>query len=222
MVLFIASAFVLSGCGIAKSSNQTPNVKDPDSKVEQQDIAPKISEEDFDFAVSKVNFAIDEFDGTWEIFNNPEKEEVYRQASGPRDSRFAINISLYILRKGSDSPLDARATIRFIGAKCTNFYQWDTKSDAGVVNFDFTRELSKCESAGLPGVILEEANRYMSDSDMLNYCRLLDGQEVTFRVTGYDGILSQRGSLRDSVLKAHKNICTIYQGLSQGLVPNNT
>lgn len=172
-------------------------------------------------SVSKVNLTIDEFDGSWEIFNNPEKEEIYRQASGPNDSRFAINISLYVLRKSSDSPLDARATIRFIGAECTNFYQWDTKSDAGVVNFDFTSELRKCESAGLPGVILEEANRYMSDSDMSNYCKLLGGQEVTFRVTGYDGILSHQGSVPESVLKAHKNICTIYQGLLEGLVPKN-
>ena len=218
----IASALFLSGCGNVDESSDTPKSENPRSEVVQDVLIPKISDEAFNVAFSKVNYDVDEFDGSWEIFNNPKKEEVYRQATGPRDSRFVINIALYIMRKNSDSPLDARASIRFIGAECTNFYQWDTKSDAGVVNFYFTSELSSCESSGLPGVILEEANRYMSESDMTNYCNMLENKDVIFRVTGYDGILSQKGSIPASVLEAHKNICTIYQGLSQGLVPEKS
>lgn len=221
-ILAFASALIISACGNVKSSNENSKSELPGNEPKQEISTPKISEEDFDLALSKVKFVIDEFDGTWEIFNNPKSEEVYLKSSGPRDSRYAINIALYIVRESSDSPLDARASIRFLGTECTNFYQWDTKSEIGVVSFNFENELSDCDNAGIPGVVIEEANRYMTETDMLDYCKVLGGQDVIFRVTGYDGILSQKGSLPNTALKAHKNMCTVHQGLLEGLVPKKS
>ena len=219
IILSIALALVLTACGTTNSSDQPPNLEDLGSKIREDEI-PRVNQQDFDKALQNVKFIVDEFDGTWEIFSSPETEEVSRKATGPRNTRYAISIGLYILRETSDSPLDARASINFLGTECMNIYQWDTKSKAGVVNFDFESDLSECGSeAGYPGVITESANRYMSEAEMLNYCEIVNGTEVTFRITGFDGILSLKGGMPKTAIGAHKNICVVYKGLLDGLIP---
>lgn len=213
MSLSIIFTLVLTACGTTSSSNQPPRPEELESKVNQQD---------FDAALQKVKFIVDEFDGTWEIFSSPEGQEVARKATGPRSSRYSILVQLYILRESNEAPLDGRGSIAFLGTECMNIHQWDAKSSAGVVNFDFESNLRECESAaGSPDVITESANRYMSEAEMLNYCKIVSGAEVTFRVTGFDGILSVKGSMPKTAIDAHKNICTVYQGLLDGLIPTN-
>ena len=204
----------LTACGTTNSSNQN---------LKPEDLRPKISQSSFDTALSKVTFTIDEFDGSWEIFGSPEEQNVFTESTGPRDSRYLIMISLYIVRENNDAPLDARASIDFLATECMEIYQWDVKSNFGVVNFDFESELRECTlQKGYSDVIRESANKYLSESEMLNYCEVISGVDITFRVVGFDGILSHKGSMPKVAIATHKNICLVYQGLLDGLRPNLT
>jgi hypothetical protein len=213
-VPYLVLSLFLTACGTTDSSNQIPKPEDP---------RPKISQSTFDAALSKVTFIVDEFDGSWEIFGSPEEQNAFTKSSGPRNSRYALVISLYIVRASSDAPVDARASIDFLATECMNIYQWDVKSNIGVVNFDFESDLRECDLAeGYSDVINESAKKYMSKSEMLNYCEIIRGKDITFRVVGFDGILSHKGSMPKTAISIHKNICVVYQGLLDGLSPNLT
>ena len=205
-------AVILTACGNTNSGNESPKI---------EDLRPQISQQDFDAALSKLEFTVDEFDGSWEIFYLPNWDMGIIKASGPRDSRFSLDISLYILREKSDSPLDARVKISFLGTECMNVNQWDTKSSTGVVNFDFESNLSDCKYAdpNYPGVVLDEANKYMNQTEMLDYCEIINGKEITLRIKGSGAILSHTGIIPKALESSHKNICIVYQGLMDGLSP---
>ena len=211
--VYLCLALILTACGTTNSADQPPKPKDE---------KPPISQQDFDASLSELEFIVDEFDGSWWIGDLAAlADKGFEKASGPRDSRYRIDFFLTIVREKSDSPLDARVEISFLGSECMNINQWDTKSSTGVVNFDFEYNLRECEyaDANYPGVVLEKANKYISESEMLEYCKIVSGKEVTLRVKGSDAIYEHTGSIPKALKSSHKNICVVYQGLLDGLSP---
>lgn len=177
-----------------------------------------------------MDFKVDEFDGSWFIGASDreslEKTEVKKKKSGPKNSRYALFINVWLERKTATSPLVAKSTLTLLTPECIEFYQWDTKSDQSAANFTIDRDMYRCdEQKGYAIRVFEEqVGRYLSESEMVNYCGVMRGDNLKYRVRGYSGFMESSGFLPKSHIALHNDICTIFFGIQQGLeinIPTN-
>lgn len=206
--MFLVGLLVVSVAGCV-----SPQTVDQISATPEVEVSEKVSEAEFDTAISQMVLDEDEFNGTFTI--GPPDPEKLSDFFALKD--VSVNLAL---RLGSESIETKPLTYfspTYVADDWLFFNVVELKSSTGSFYLPIDRA-EKTEKVG-DGSVTEWSMTELSPTQVQDLSNLLEGKEIKFRLTGSGSSAGEsvEGFLTDVQIVNLKNGVLISQGLEQGL-----
>ena len=162
----------------------------------------------FEDALSQLEVAQDEFLGNYEIFGNPNFDYWTQDEEGNY-----FDLSLDLTKKDKKSKWKFNLITYYTGEDWIFHNEMNLKSSKGKLNLAVISVDRDVDD----GSVSERGVLTLTNSQRLNYCKIMSGNNVTFRLRGNDGDVV--GDVQDGSISYNLALCTVYQGLLQGYKP---
>ena len=167
-----------------------------------------ISKTAFEDALSQVKVFQDEFVGNYEIYGYPNSDYWTQD-----EERNSFDLSLDLVKKNKKSKWEFMMITFYSGEDWIFHDEINLKSSKGKLNLSVTNVGRDVDD----GYVSENGARVLTNSQRLSYCKIISGDNVTFRLRGKGG--SVTGDMQDGSISYNLALCTVYQGLLQGYKP---
>jgi hypothetical protein len=167
-----------------------------------------VSKTAFQDALSQLEVFQDEFVGNYEIYGKPNSDYWTQDED---DNYF--DLSLDLVKNDAKSKWKMVMVTYYSGEDWIFHDELNLKSSKGKLNL-------KVPNAGRDaddGTVSENGALSLTNSQRLSYCKIVGGNNVTFRLRGNAG--SVTGIMQDGSISHNLALCTVYQGLLQGYKP---
>ena len=172
----------------------------------------KISTDDFRRSLAKMTVSVDEFKGNYEIFPRNEFRDLVKQDS------YLFGVTPSITKADEKSEWIFALTSSYRGNDWLFHYEINLKSDTRTLNLPRVILISKDILGGGRGV--DEFGVYqMSNKEADDFCTLIAGESIKFRLLGSSGVNSLTGTMSVKSLDSSRAICQVFSGLKQGFKP---
>jgi hypothetical protein len=164
-----------------------------------------VSKNAFKEALNQLEVYQDEFVGNYEIFGYPNSDYWSYDAY---DNYY--DVSLNLVKKDEKSKWRVVMMTFYSGEDWIFHNELNLKSSKGKLNLKIPSASRDVDD----GRVSESGALFLTNSQRLNYCKIISGDDVTFRLRGNKG--SVEGLLLDGSIAYSLALCTVYQGLLQG------
>jgi hypothetical protein len=191
------------------SSSSSISIETPSSKNNE---FKEISQQEFELALSKTKVEKDEFDGNNSIILSLDN----KSPTTVGNSRITLVASM--AKTVEDSEWGFALSSAYYGEDWMFHYEINIKSDSGVLNLkdvlDAGREVQD------NGKVTEFGLRTLESGEIQQFCKILNSNEIQFRLRGLGGKVSYlTGIMGDQLVNGNRAACIVYAGLLQGLQP---
>lgn len=199
--------FLITSCG--SESKNAALESTTESATSLKDVSKTISQMDFDAAMKNANIFQDEFLGNFEI-----TVDLDTDAKTKVDNAY-IDLGVDITRENENSDIEFILLSEYIGKGWMFHDEVNLKSPNGVMNLN--EMISEHKQVMSGGIVFEVSSRVLKDKEVQEFCKVLDSNDVKFRLRGIGGeVLELTGQMTNASLKANQTLCTIYFGIKQG------
>ena len=162
----------------------------------------------FEDALSQLEVFQDEFVGNFEIYGNPNSDYWTQDEEGNY-----FDLSLDLVKKDKKSKWKVMMITFYSGEDWIFHNEMNLKSSKGKLNLS----VSNVDRDVDDGSVSESGAIILTNTQRLSYCKIMSGNNVTFRLRGNGGDVV--GDVQDGSISYNLALCTVYQGLLQGYKP---
>ena len=162
----------------------------------------------FEDALSQLEVFQDEFVGNFEIYGNPNSDYWTQDEEGNY-----FDLSLDLVKKDKKSKWKVMMLTFYSGEDWIFHNEMNLKSSKGKLNLS----VSNVDRDVDDGSVSESGAIILTNTQRLSYCKIMSGNNVTFRLRGNGGDVV--GDVQDGSISYKLALCTVYQGLLQGYKP---
>ena len=162
----------------------------------------------FEDALSQLEVFQDEFVGNFEIYGNPNSDYWTQDEEGNY-----FDLSLDLVKKDKKSKWKVMMLTFYSGEDWIFHNEMNLKSSKGKLNLS----VSNVDRDVDDGSVSESGAIILTNTQRLSYCKIMSGNNVTFRLRGNGGDVV--GDVQDGSISYNLALCTVYQGLLQGYKP---
>jgi hypothetical protein len=171
----------------------------------------RISQAEFRKSLSVLKVSIDEFKGNYEIYPKASVDQYIIEEN------YNFSLSSNITKRNQKSPWVFGLTSVFNGEDWLSHDEISIKSDSLTLNLD---NVVIVNSNIIEGKYFEMGYRSLTDKQVISFCKVINGQNIKFRLNGGGGeILEVTGNLPSASRNNFKASCTVFNGLLQGMKP---
>lgn len=172
----------------------------------------RVSQAEFRKSLNVLEVTVDEFKGNYEIFTKSSLDQYVEEG----DSVFSLTSN--ITKRNQKSPWVFGLTSVFNGEDWLNHDEINVKSDSLTLNLNDVVLINSNVSDG--GRVFEIGRRVLTNQQVVNFCKIINGQNIRFRLRGGGGeVLEVTGNLPSASRNSFKASCTVFNGLLQGMKP---